>query len=174
MTARPILICLALLGALSTGMAEGEGTNKTVITADRLSYDYKTCTALLEGHVVATDPRLKIESDELRATFSSTNQLKSATAIGNVRLRSEDKTATCNRAVYLTENQQVTLTGNARLVRGRDTVTGDRIIFYLDEDRVVVEGGTQLVVFPDSKGGENPLAFPDKKSGQSPSKQPKR
>jgi lipopolysaccharide export system protein LptA len=64
-------------------------------------------------------------------------------------MKSEDKTATCNKAVYLSETEEVVLTGNARLNRGRDTVTGDRITFYLDEDRVVVEGGTQLTIFPD-------------------------
>jgi lipopolysaccharide export system protein LptA len=126
-----------------------EGVNKTVITSDRLTFDYKKSAAVFEGNVVAIDPRMKIESDELRVLFNKTNEVRSVTAIGNVHMKSEDKTATCNKAVYLSETEEVVLTGNARLNRGRDTVTGDRITFYLDEDRVVVEGGTQLTIFPD-------------------------
>jgi lipopolysaccharide export system protein LptA len=139
-------------GCAGLMLAQDEGTNKTVVTSDRLTYDYKKSLATFEGNVVVIDPRMTIESDEMRLVFNSTNSIKSATATGKVRMKSEDKTATCDRAVYLAENEEVTLTGNARLNRGRDTTTGNRIVFYLDEDRVVVEGETRLVVFPEDGG----------------------
>lgn len=153
MANRLILAVFMLFALFSTGFGQGEDTNKTVVTADRLTYNYKQYTAVFESHVIVVDPRMRIESDELRIIFSKTNSVKSITAIGNVHLKSEDKTATCNRAVYLAETEEVVLTGNARLNRGRDTITGDSIKFFLDEDRVVVEGGTQLMIFPEQNQG---------------------
>lgn len=151
---RVLEVVLAFLVSGCTGLvrAQDEGTNKTVVTSDRLSYDYKKSLAIFEGHVVVVDPRMTMESDEMRLVFNSTNSIKSATAAGNVRMKSEDKTATCDRAVYVAETEEVTLTGNARLNRGRDTTTGNRIVVYLNEDRVVVEGETRLVVFPEEGG----------------------
>ena len=158
MVSKPSVGLLALLLPVFAVFAQGEGTNKTVVTADRLTFEYKKQMAVFDGHVVVVDPRIRIESDELRLVFSKTNEIKSVTATGNVRLRSEDKTGACNKAVYVGETEEVTLTGNARLNRGgRDSVTGDRIIFYLDEDRVVVEGGTQLVIFPEDGPVKTPL-----------------
>jgi len=149
---RAIDIVLAFLisGCAGLVLAQDEGTNKTVITSDRLSYDYKKSLAVFEGHVVVVDPRMTMEADEMRLVFNATNSIKSVTAVGNVRMKSEDKTATCDRAVYLADSEEVTMTGNARLNRGRDCVTGDRIVFYMEEDRVVVEGRTHLVVFPEN------------------------
>lgn len=153
MVKRIIASCFVFTVLCSVGLAQDEGTNRTVVTADRLMFDYKKYTAVFESHVIVVDPRMRIESDELKIIFSKTNSVKSITASGNVRLRSEDKTATCTRAVYLAETEEVVLTGNARLNRGRDTITGEIIKFFLDEDRVVVEGGTQLTVFPDQTQG---------------------
>ena len=153
MVNRSTVAILIFFALFSAGFAQEEGTNKTVVTADRLTYDYKKNTAVFESHVIVIDPRMRIESDELRIIFNKTNDVKSVTAVGNVHLTSEDKTATCNRAIYLAETGEVVLTGNAKLKRSRDTVTGDSITFFLDQDRVVVEGGTQLMIFPDQNQG---------------------
>ena len=118
MVNRALGVCLALLASLSVSLGQGEDTNKTVVTADRLTFDYKKYTAIFENHVVVTDPRMNIESDRLTLIFNNTNEIKSVTAVGNVRLKSEDKTGTCNKAVYLAETEEVVLTGNARLKRG--------------------------------------------------------
>ena len=149
-----LMACFVLFACLGAVLAQDEGTNKTIITSERLTYDYKKYTAVFESHVVVIDPRMNLESDELRVIFNKTNDVKSITAIGNVHLKSEDKTGTCNKAVYLAETQEVILTGNARLIRGQDTVTGDCITFALNEDRVVVEGGTQLTLFPEDKSSK--------------------
>ena len=151
-----IFLTGALWLAAAAAMAQLGDANKTVIQADRLNYDYKRLTAVFEDHVHISDPRFKIDSDELRIIFSRTNEVRSVTAIGNVTLVTEDKTGTCRKAVYLTETEEVVLTGDARLTRGKDTVTGDRITFYLNEDRVVVEGGTQLVIVPEGNPKRKP------------------
>jgi len=167
---RAIGIVLAFLvsGCAGLALAQDEGTNKTVITSDRLSYDYKKATAIFEGHVVVVDPRMTIESDEIRLVFGKTNNVKSVTAIGNVRMKSEDKNATCERAVYLGDTEEITLTGNARLTQGKNTVTGNSIVFYRDEDRVVVQGSTRLVIFPEEGGQRKLLKGPKEPKAPTP------
>jgi len=142
-----IALCVQIVGAMAAG---GEATNKTVVTSDRLSFDYKRSIAVFEGNVVVADPRLRIEADKLTVIFTRSNDVSSVTAQGNVRLRSEDKTGTCDMAVYLAEGQQVELTGKAVLEQGRNSVRGERITFYLNDDRVVCKPG-ELVIFTEGR-----------------------
>ena len=88
-----------------------------------------------------------MESDKLTVLFEGTNNVKSVTALGRVRMRSGDKTANCRKAVYLARTGEVLLTGAVRLMQGRDTVTGDSVTFWLDEERIEVSPAT-LTIFP--------------------------
>lgn len=132
--------------------AAAQGTNQTVITAKRLTFDYKRFIAVFEDEVVVEDPKVRIESDQMTVIFHRTNDVKSVTATGNVRMKSQDKVATCKKAVYLADTEEVLLTGDAVLSRGRDRVSGDRITFYLNQERVICEPG-RLVIFPQEGGG---------------------
>ena len=146
---------LLLAGALQTGagvfdVANGEATtNSTVITSDRLDYNYRQFVAEFEGNVVVDDTRMHIEAEKMTVLFHKDNSIKSATAIGNVRIRQGDRRATCHRAVYLAAARQVIMTRSATakaiLTRGTDTVAGDVITFWLDDDRMVVEPGIMTI-----------------------------
>lgn len=123
----------------------------TVITAKQLEFDYQRHIAVFDDDVVVSDPEIQIESDRLVVCFDGTNDVKSVTASGRVRMRTGDKRATCDRAIYLARTGEVVLTGDARLYRGRDHVAGEQITFWVDEDRLRCRPG-RLVIFPREGG----------------------
>lgn len=123
-------------------------TADTVITSKNLTFDYKRSIAVFKKNVVMDDPKARIESDKLNVLFQGTNDVKSVTAVGNVRLWHNDKTATCQRAIYMAKADKVILTGDAKLNRDNDSLMGDIITFRLDEDKVSCKRA-RLIIFPE-------------------------
>jgi lipopolysaccharide export system protein LptA len=127
-----------------------EKASKTTITADTMSYDYKRSIAIFQDNVIVIDPQVKLEADALTVLFGSTNEIKSVTAVGNVRIKSDDKAATCNKAIYLAQSGEILLTGNARLMRDNDTLEGKQITFWLNEEKVLCKPG-RLIIYSDQE-----------------------
>lgn len=127
---------------------EGAEESEMVITSRRLTFDYKRSIAVFRENVILIDPRVKIESDRLNVLFDSADNIKSATALGNVRLRQEDKTAVCRKAVFLARTGEVILMGEPKLNRGNERLAGEMITFRLDEDRMTCERA-RLIIYPD-------------------------
>jgi lipopolysaccharide export system protein LptA len=148
-------VALLLLGQ---GLALGAATNETVVTADKLSFDYERFIATFQGHVVVSDPQIRLESDLLHVLFDKENSVKAVTAIGNVRIQHQDKSGSCDKAVYRTKEGEILLTGHAELRRGKDYVAGDTISLLLAEDKMTCEPG-RFVFYSE------PAASGDAKSG---------
>lgn len=149
-----ILIIFVVFG-LASVIAEPKtgGTSKTTITSREMSYDYKRSIAIFQDDVVVIDPQVRLETDTLTVLFDSTNEIKSVTAVGNVRIKSEDKSATCNKAIYLAQSGEILLTGNARLMRNNDVLEGRQITFWLNEERVLCKPGKLIIYSGQERSG---------------------
>ncbi|MCE9614186.1 MAG: hypothetical protein K8T26_07910 [Lentisphaerae bacterium] len=146
----------------------------TTINAKSLSFDYKRYTAVFEGNVVVVDPQVKMEADRLNVIFEGSNEVKSVAASGHVRLWHEDKTATCDRAIYVSRSGEVILRGDATLRRGDDRVMGDEITFWLNEDRMTCTPGRLVIGPQDSKRPGGASGSAASSLGLLPNPQPKR
>ena len=133
-------------------MEVGSGTNSTVITSKRLDFDYSKRTAVFDGDVVVTDPRVKILADQITSLFSTNNQPEMITAVGNVRIEQENRQAFCERAVYSLRSGLLVLTGKPKVVQTGSVLTGSRIIFSRDDDKVKCED-PNLLIMPGQGGG---------------------
>ena len=123
----------------------------TVITSDKLEFDYKEFIALFDGHVVVTDPEFTLKADKMLVFFENTNEVKRVDAVGNVYLKSGDMTARCGKATYTSKNSQVLIQNDNPLVtKGENRITGDKMSIWLKEQRVVVESGVKLETKPSS------------------------
>ena len=146
-----------------------EGTNSTVITSKTMELDYKRSIAVFEQNVVVQDPQVNMECDRLVVMFEQDQGVKSATATGNVRLKSEDRTAACDRAVYVVKTGQIVLTGNAKLTRGKDILEGKEMTFWIDDERVECDAG-RLVLFPSKEQRASAARFSFGQGLQKPKK----
>lgn len=130
----------------------------TTITARELTYDYRKAVATFEGEVVVEDAQIHMTCDRLIVIFDGTNEVKSVTAFGRVRMRNADRLATAERAVYLARSGEIILTGQAKVERGADFVSGEEIRFWIDEERIVSKGPARLVFQPAQ--GNGPVLMP--------------
>ncbi len=133
------------------------GGDVTVITSDRLTFDYENQFALFEGNVVVTDPEMKLTADRMNVTFDKKSEVESIDATGDVRIQQDDKVANAGEAVYNVKTGQIVLKGNPRVRRGNDLLQGDVITFWRDENKMICEPRARLVIFPDKDNSRDKL-----------------
>ncbi|MBN1671332.1 MAG: hypothetical protein JXR37_09880 [Kiritimatiellae bacterium] len=155
-------LCGALLGtAARTDGAEAEfgadATNRTVITSDRLVFDYQGRQAVFEGNVLVEDPQMRVKADTLTVVFLEQNQIKTITAEGHVRLHQADMVALGQKAVYEVPEGRLVLTGEPRIRRGNDVLSGETITFLRAENKVICEPNARLIVYPGEMGSLDDL-----------------
>ena len=145
------LACARALAAAEKAPADkGPGEEPlTVITSERLTFDYKEHFALFEENVVVTDPEIKILADKMTIVFDDKNAAKSVKAEGHVILVQLDKKAESDTAIYDVVTGEIQLLGNPRVTRGKDVLTGDTINFWRNENRMKVNKRAKLVLGPD-------------------------
>lgn len=131
---------------------------EAVITADRIEFDNKEGVILFDENVFLDDAQFIMRSTRLLVFMEGTNDVQQIMAIGCVNITNENRSASCDKAVYTKKTGQIVMTGNARLIRQGDAggeVTGTRITFWLDDERMEVSPGR--VVLPPgtfNKGGK--------------------
>lgn len=149
------LMAMLLLAILPQSMAQetvsgGKRAEVTVITSDKLTFDYEQRYALFEGNVVATDPQVKLTADTLTVTFDADNQISELVASGKrVLIIQDDMNAESGKAIYDMKKGEFILTEKPRVWRGRDVLTGDKIIYMRDQNRLIVEPRARLIIYPE-------------------------
>jgi lipopolysaccharide transport protein LptA len=154
---RLAVLLLAMAGWVVVATAEDVTGTNTVITARQLTFDYGRMIAVLDGDVMVVDPEIRMRSDKMTVMFEGSNEVKSVTAVGNVRLQQAEKRGQADMAVYVAKLGEIVLTGNAMLAREQDTVMGDTITFWLNEQRMICKPG-RLVLHPREGGTPGPGA----------------
>ena len=152
---------LALWLAGAAWVAEGataeEAADLTVITSDKLTFDYQQHFAYFQDNVVVVDPEMKLFADRMTVTFSASNKVTEIKAEGKVFIVQEDKQARSDVAIYNLQQGVIVLTGKPQVTRGQDVLTGDKIIFWRDQNKMIVEPRARLVIHPDSGGAKTTL-----------------
>jgi lipopolysaccharide export system protein LptA len=159
---RSTILCLLAAGAVlaePAAPAASPARTNTVITSDRMEFEYQRQIAVFEGHVVVVDPEVRMQSDRMTVIFSDDRDVKQATASVNVTIETPDIRATCERAVYSKVRGEIILTGNAVLTRERDTVSGDKITYWVETERMEVLPGTLIIVPSSGDRGKGLDAF---------------
>lgn len=138
-------------GALSDDGRSLEGAeNVTVVTSDKLTFDYKKHFALFENNVVVSDPRLQLKADRLTIIFTESGRAQSIKAEGRVLLTQDDKKARADVATYDIETGKVVLAGGPpQVMQGRNIMEGEVITFWRDEQRVECRPRARLVIYSD-------------------------
>lgn len=127
-------------------------TKVTVVTAERLTFDYKKGFAIFENNVLVTDPDMQLACDRLTITFDKDGKAKIIKAEGRVTITQEDKTAHAAVGVYEVDTGKIVLTGKPRVMRGRDSLEGETITFWRDQNRMICQPGARLVIYPEEGG----------------------
>lgn len=129
----------------------------TVITSDKLTFDYEKRFALFEDNVVVTDPELKLTCETMTVRFGEDNEVDTIIARNDVHIWQEDKLALSGLATYDVKTGKIVLEEKPRVKRGQDILTGDIITFWRDENKMVCEPRARLLIFPQEGGARTQL-----------------
>ncbi len=117
--------------AVLTGGNLSITTKEQKITArERMEYNTVSGLAKAVGNAVIVQGTDKISAQTITAEFVKNNQgkqnLKKATAVGGVTIKTPDETLTGNNGVYNAQSNTAELKGKVKIVRGPNTLEGDR------------------------------------------------
>ena len=151
------LLCgFAGLGAAAPagngGMPKPARNVPTKITADHMEYDANKLQVVFRDKVHVDRPDMQIWSEVLTVHFKPADQkakegggstppglaagdVDRLVAEKSVRMKSENRVGTCDRATYTPDTGVLVMQGNPRLEDGKNTITGNEIRYYANENR---------------------------------------
>ena len=130
----------------------------TVVTADKLTFDYIKKFALFENNVLVNDPRLQLSANRLTIIFTEEGGAQTIKAEGKVLLTQDDKKARADVATYDVVSGRIVLAGGPpQMMQGRNILEGEIITFWRDQQRLECKPKARLVVYSEDNGG--PDAF---------------
>ena len=120
----------------------------TVVTADKLTFDYIKKFALFENNVVVNDPRLQLSANKLTIIFTEDGGAQTIKAEGKVLMTQGDKKARADVATYDVVSGKIVLAGGPpQVMQGRNILEGEVITFWRDEQRLECKPRARLVVY---------------------------
>jgi lipopolysaccharide export system protein LptA len=140
-----VTVAAAAEPATAPKAAAGE-EDLTVITSEKLTFDYTKKFAIFEQNVVVTDPQIRLLADKLTVTFDENDRARTIRAEGQVYIVQEDKRAKSKLATYDVVTGKITLEGDPTVTRGADTLSGKTITYWRDDNRVLVDGSSRLII----------------------------
>lgn len=143
------LIFLISMGIFSppSSRAGSDASEKTVITSEKLTFDYGKRRALFHGDVKVENPDLILTCENLTVAYNQNGALRDIQAVENVFITQADKQASAGRASYNLAKGEFILRDEPRVKQGSNILTGDVIHFWRNENRMVCEPNARLVVF---------------------------
>jgi lipopolysaccharide export system protein LptA len=155
----PLVLAASAFGASPLKSKGPRKTGETVITANRLEYDYAESAILFEENVKVVDPEFTMTADRVIVLMEGTNTLKQVRCLGNVVLVSGDRSARCAEAIFTKATGQIVLTGEAVLQRAKDQIWGRKITIWVDDERMECVPA-RMVLQPTSVAGDGKRMLP--------------
>ncbi len=136
---RAFLTAMALLVVLMPALAQAQVT----ITADTFVVDEANSEAIFTGNVEVVREGLLVWADKVVADYSGggMEDIKSFTATGNVRLKTDDQDATGDRAIFDPATQILRLLGDVTVINAAGTLNGAELRVDLSDNTSVFTGG---------------------------------
>ena len=158
-----LVLAICMAGNPVRAALEDEGRSleaspdATVVTADKLTFDYIKKFALFENNVVVNDPRLQLSANKLTIIFTEDGGAQTIKAEGKVLLTQGDKKARADVATYDVVSGKIVLAGGPpQVMQGRNILEGEVITFWRDEQRLECKPRARLVVYSeDFKEADN-------------------
>lgn len=141
---RVVLALLAVFVFVHPGLAQTE--DEVEVTADRFVVNEGDSEATFTGNVVINQPDLMVWADTVIVKYGpgGPSDLQDFEAIGNVRIRQPEQSATGERGTYNPKTKILRLLGNVRVTNDSGTVTGPELIVN------IATGNSE---FPTQNGG---------------------
>ncbi|MDR1490048.1 MAG: LptA/OstA family protein [Desulfovibrio sp.] len=168
----PLFVLAIVLISACPGFAANTGNRiATLITSSRMDYDATAQTVLFSGNVHVTRPDFELWSDKMTVYLEKSSKTQAVpesggmeagdidriVAEGSVRMHSDKKRGTCDKATYYSKNEHFVMEGSPELRDERQSViTGGTIVHNFATNHSEVLNASKVVFYtPDKKEGSN-------------------
>ena len=137
--------------AFSIAKKSALSDKESVVTADSIEFNNKEGVIIFDQNVKIDDEQFKLHAERLLVFLQGTNNVDQIMALGGVVITNENRSASCDKAVYTRKNGQIVMTGKARLRSGGERggeVQGEKIVFWLNDERMEVTRGSRVILPP--------------------------
>lgn len=152
-----IPICLALGNAASAqnanvafGVAAHDKSLPVEITADELTVDQGTGSAVFLGNVVAGQGEMRLSAGRVQVQYAvedgtATGTIERLLASGGVTLVNGAEQAEARDAVYAVGTAEIVMTGDVILTQGPNALSGEKLIVDLTSGTGRMEGRVRTI-----------------------------
>ncbi len=142
--------------AQSLGFGSGNDAPIQIEADDGIEWQRQNKLYIARGNASAKQGGTTVEADSLvafyRESATGDNEIYRIDADGNVRIYSEDETATAEKAVYDVFNGVLVLTGEqVQLDTQEDRIVAKESLEYYEQDRLAVARGDALAIREDRR-----------------------
>lgn len=122
--------------SVAFGNAQVDPNAPVEITADELSVDQTSGTAIFAGNVVAGQGEMRLSAGNVRVQYAvengqTTSRIDTLFATGGVTLVNGPEAADASEAVYTVGSGQIEMTGDVILTQGPNALSGEKLIVDL-------------------------------------------
>lgn len=159
------IFLLSLFLAVQTLPALAQGTNVAFgtirqdtgqpveVTADNLSVDQETGTAIFTGNVLIGQGEMRLSAPRVLVVYRAENKgIARLEATGGVTLVSGPDAAEAERADYNIDDGTIVMTGNVLLDQGPNALSADRMNIRLDDGTAQMSGRVKTII---QQGGDD-------------------
>lgn len=127
------------------------------ITANALSVDQGTGSAVFEGDVVAGQGTLRLSAGRVQVQYqvvngTPTGEIEQLVASGGVTFVNGAEAAEAQNAIYAIKSGQITLTGDVILTQGANALSGEKLVVDLNTGQGRITGRVRTIF---QTGGNN-------------------
>lgn len=156
------LTTFTLIAALSIGAAYAQGASVAFgglkhdasqpveITADELTVDQATGSAVFSGSVVAGQGEMRLSANRVQVEYAAENgqatgRINQLVATGGVTLVNGAEAAEAARAVYSVSAGEIVMTGDVILTQGVNALSGEKLTVDLNTGSGRMEGRVKTI-----------------------------
>lgn len=152
---KTILLSVTLLGAtaalaqtnLNLGGFSADPTAPVEITAETLTVDQDSGTAIFEGNVVAAQGELRLSASRVQVIYDDTaGDISHLYASGGVTIVTETEAAEADSAEYNLDAGTLTMTNDVLLTQGPSAISGDILRVDLDTGSAQMDGNVRTIL----------------------------
>ncbi len=123
----------------------------TVITSEKLYFDYRGKSVRFENSVHVKDPKMTMDCGTLNIRFDENNEINWIEALTEVKLSNEGREAHAGRAVFDVSNDEFLLEDDPRILDGKNMLLGEKIRFWRASNRMECEPSARLIIYQNNE-----------------------
>ncbi|MBI1417103.1 MAG: lipopolysaccharide transport periplasmic protein LptA [Limimaricola sp.] len=137
---------VAQTSTIKLGTLNADPTAPVQITADTLSVDQSSRTAVFDKNVRIDQGDLHISAGRVQATYAEeTGQIAHLVASGGVTFATPTEAAEAANADYDLTTGRLVMTGSVLLTQGASAITADRMIVNVSDGNAQMDGNVKTV-----------------------------